>query len=64
MANQGIAVVAGIGAGTGFSVAKRFALQYPVALLARSKENLDPVVDHINKAGGKAGLAQTIRVCF
>lgn len=49
-----IAVVAGIGAGTGSAVAHRFALKYPVALLARSKENLDPVVDSIRSKGGKA----------
>lgn len=49
-----IAVVAGVGAGTGSAVAHRFALKYPVALLARSKENLDPVVESIEKKGGRA----------
>lgn len=49
-----ISIVAGIGPGTGASVAYRFAKAYPVALLARSKENLDPVVQAIEKQGGKA----------
>lgn len=49
-----LAVIAGIGAGTGSAVAQKFALKYPVALLARSKENLDPVVDAIKTAGGHA----------
>lgn len=49
-----LAVVAGIGAGTGSAVAQKFALKYPVALLARSKENLDPVVDAIKRSGGHA----------
>lgn len=49
-----IAIIAGIGAGTGSSVAHKFARTYPVALLARSKENLDPVVESIRSRGGKA----------
>lgn len=38
----------------GASVARKFAETYSVALLARKKENIDPVVDEINKAGGHA----------
>lgn len=49
-----IAVIAGIGAGTGSALAHKFALKYPVALLARSQENLDPVVESIKKKGGQA----------
>lgn len=49
-----VAVIAGIGAGTGSSVAHRFAMHYPVALLARSRESLDPVVESIKSKGGKA----------
>ncbi|KAJ2969086.1 hypothetical protein NQ176_g8852 [Zarea fungicola] len=48
------AVIAGVGSGTGASVAQLFAKHYPVALLARSEANYAPVVEAINKAGGKA----------
>lgn len=42
------------GPGTGAAVARKFAQAYPVALLARKAENLDPLVAEITKAGGKA----------
>ncbi|KAK0651237.1 hypothetical protein B0T16DRAFT_403410 [Cercophora newfieldiana] len=48
------AVVAGVGAGTGRSVALRFAKAYPVALLARKPESYNDIVAEINKAGGQA----------
>ncbi|KAL2438283.1 hypothetical protein ABEF95_005867 [Exophiala dermatitidis] len=48
------AVVAGVGPGTGASVARRFAQKYSVALLARNPANYDSVVAEINAAGGKA----------
>lgn len=48
------AVIVGVGPGTGAAVARRFAQSYPVALLARSPENYSPIVDEINKSGGKA----------
>lgn len=48
------AVVAGVGPGTGAAVARKFALEYPVALLARSASHFDPLVKEINDAGGKA----------
>lgn len=48
------AVIAGVGSGTGRSVALRFAKTYPVALLARSPENYDPIVSEINSSGGRA----------
>ncbi|EXJ94300.1 7-alpha-hydroxysteroid dehydrogenase [Capronia coronata CBS 617.96] len=48
------AVVAGVGPGTGASVARRFAQKYSVALLARKSANIDPVVEEITAAGGKA----------
>lgn len=35
-------------------VAKRFAQTYPVVLLARNKDTLDPLVTEINNNGGKA----------
>lgn len=48
------AVVAGVGPGTGASVARRFAKSYPIALLARNPDNFNSLVDEINKSGGKA----------
>jgi len=48
------AVVAGVGPGTGRSVAIRFSEAYPVVLLARRPESYADVVAEINKAGGKA----------
>jgi len=48
------AIVAGVGPGTGASVARRFAQYYSVALLARKPTNYDPIVKEINDAGGKA----------
>ena len=54
MAPSPFAVVAGVGPGTGASVASRFAKSYPVALLARSPENYESLVKEINGSGGKA----------
>lgn len=48
------AVIAGVGAGTGRSVALKFAKAYPVALLARKPESYQDIVNEINEAGGKA----------
>ncbi|KAK0705313.1 hypothetical protein B0H67DRAFT_498229 [Lasiosphaeris hirsuta] len=48
------AVIAGVGAGTGRSVALRFAQAYPVALLARKPESYNDIVAEIQKAGGQA----------
>lgn len=48
------AIIAGVGPGTGASVARKFAASYPVALLARKSQNYDPIVESINKEGGKA----------
>jgi NAD(P)-dependent dehydrogenase (short-subunit alcohol dehydrogenase family) len=53
-ASKGWAVVAGVGPGTGASVARRFAQSYAVALLARNPSNYEPIVKEINDAGGKA----------
>ncbi|KAF2088870.1 NAD(P)-binding protein [Saccharata proteae CBS 121410] len=49
-----IAIVAGVGPGTGAAVARKFAAQYPVVLLARNPDNFDSLVSEINGAGGKA----------
>ena len=54
MASKAFAVVAGVGPGTGAACARRFASAYPVALLARSPENFESLVEEINKSGGKA----------
>lgn len=49
-----IAVIAGVGPGTGSAVARRFAQAYPVVLLARSQQSLDPVAKEITDNGGLA----------
>ncbi|KAL2055670.1 hypothetical protein ABVK25_003912 [Lepraria finkii] len=49
-----IAIIAGVGPGTGAAVARKFALSYPVALLSRNPATYDPIVADINKSGGKA----------
>jgi hypothetical protein len=38
----------------GASVARKFALKYPVALLARNPTNYEPIIKEIEAAGGKA----------
>lgn len=48
------AIVAGVGPGTGRSVAIRFSETYPVILLARSPESYNDVVTEINTGGRKA----------
>ena len=48
------AVVAGVGPGTGRSVALKFAEFYPVVLLARRPESYEEVVAQIKKSGGQA----------
>jgi len=47
-------VVAGVGAGTGRSVALKFAKTYPVVLLARNPANYESIVDEIKSSGGHA----------
>jgi len=54
VSNRFFAIVAGVGPGTGRSVALRFAESYPVVLLARRPESYNDVVAQINKAGGRA----------
>jgi short-subunit dehydrogenase len=48
-----IAVVAGVGPGLGFSIAKKFAAEYKVVLLSRSKDKLDSLANEIIKSGGE-----------
>jgi len=54
MAAQAIAVVAGVGPGTGASVARKFALTYPVVLMARNPDNYESLVKEIKGNGGEA----------
>jgi len=51
---KSIAVVAGVGPGLGFSIAKKFAAEYKVVLLSRSKDKLDSLANEIIKSGGEA----------
>ncbi len=54
------AVIAGVGGGTGRSLALKFASTYPtIYLLARSASSYDPIVDEIKKNGGNAIGIQT-----
>nr|POE98800.1 putative oxidoreductase [Quercus suber] len=53
-AAKSIAIIAGVGPGTGASVARKFAQAYPVALLARSPESYESLAKEINASGGKA----------
>lgn len=48
------AIIAGVGPGTGASVARKFAASYPVILMARNPDNYKPVVEEITKNGGWA----------
>ncbi len=48
------AIVAGVGPGTGASVARKFAAAYPVVCLSRTPASYEPLVKEINSAGGKA----------
>lgn len=48
------AIIAGVGPGTGASIARKFAAAYPVILLARNPGNYEAVVSEINQSGGKA----------
>jgi NAD(P)-dependent dehydrogenase (short-subunit alcohol dehydrogenase family) len=49
------AVIAGVGPGTGASLARAFAREgYPVGLLSRRADSSEPVAEHIRSTGGKA----------
>ena len=49
-----VAVVVGVGAGTGASLARRFAREYSVAMIARNADYLRKLGDEIRASGGKA----------
>lgn len=48
------AIIAGVGAGTGRSVALKFAKHYPVILLARNASSYETIVSEITSSGGQA----------
>jgi short-subunit dehydrogenase len=50
----GVAVVVGVGAGLGAALARRFAGDYAVALMARDEEKLRQFASEISTAGGRA----------
>ena len=52
--SQPIAIIQGVGPGTGASVARKFAAKYPVVLLSRTEKSYKDIVDEINAAGGTA----------
>jgi len=52
MTNKKVATVIGVGPGLGAALARRFAAQYAVALVARSEDKLAGFVREINTAGG------------
>jgi len=49
-----VAVVVGVGPGTGAALARRFANGYRVALVARSADYLKMLADEIREGGGEA----------
>ncbi|KAL6235248.1 hypothetical protein BDW75DRAFT_144528 [Aspergillus navahoensis] len=54
MATKPFAIIAGVGPGTGASIARKFAQAYSVVVLARNPSNYDGVVNEINASGGQA----------
>ncbi|KAL4914869.1 hypothetical protein BDW62DRAFT_189719 [Aspergillus aurantiobrunneus] len=54
MATKPLAIVAGVGPGTGASIARKFAQAYSVVVLARNPANYNSVVSEITSSGGHA----------
>lgn len=58
---KALAIIVGVGHGTGAAVAKRFAQEYNVVLLARTAGSFDPVVKEVQSRGGNAfGIATDV----
>lgn len=55
-----IAIIAGVGPGTGAALARKFALAYPVVLMARSPSNYESAVAEIN--ANKTGPAKAVGI--
>jgi len=51
---KGVAVVIGVGPGLGAALARRFATEYSVAILARKAEYLRSLASEIRRGGGSA----------
>ncbi|KAK2747753.1 hypothetical protein FQN57_001783 [Myotisia sp. PD_48] len=61
LVTKSVAIIAGAGPGTGGAIARRFSQAYPVVLLARSQQSLDPLVRDITDNGGSAiGIATDV----
>jgi NAD(P)-dependent dehydrogenase (short-subunit alcohol dehydrogenase family) len=54
MADQKVAAVIGVGPGLGAALARRFAAEYAVALVARDQAKLETLATDITAAGGRA----------
>ncbi|PUU78437.1 hypothetical protein B9Z19DRAFT_1048518 [Tuber borchii] len=54
MSTKPLAIIAGVGAGTGLSIARRFAQGYNVIVLSRSSASIDPVISAVEASGGTA----------
>ncbi len=52
MTKSGSAIIVGVGDGLGAALARRFAQDYAVAIVARDAEKLGPLVKEINDSGG------------
>jgi NAD(P)-dependent dehydrogenase (short-subunit alcohol dehydrogenase family) len=52
MTDRKVATVVGVGPGLGAALARRFAMEYAVALIARGEDKLAGFVREINSAGG------------
>jgi hypothetical protein len=51
-------VIAGVGPGLGASLSRRFAKDYTVVVLARSKGTLDSVSESIKESGGDVSFSR------
>lgn len=54
MSSKPLAIIAGVGAGLGASIARRFAAEYTTVLMARNIDHLKPIEKEIQDNGGDA----------